>query len=140
MYRDNRTSSYCFYHSHFLPHVTQFCLSVVIDMVTVDCPSVRLSVCLSITFTRIISTKNRPTITRFLPNGSPKTPIPAHQRLFGNLAGVLCSGARNKGGVRKIESAISRYVSETLQASARVTVEYEIICDLSDGVIFIDFE
>jgi len=59
--------------------------------------------------------------------------------LLENLEGVLHGGARNKGGVReKCDfAAVSRYVSETAQANAKVTVEreFEVICDLSNNVI-----
>jgi len=39
-------------------------------------------------------------------------------------------------------ATISRYISETVQASAKVTIEreYEVIWDLSNGVIFNDIE
>ena len=38
--------------------------------------------------------------------------------------------------------SISRYILETVQTSAKVTIEceYEAICDLSNGVISNDFE
>ena len=38
--------------------------------------------------------------------------------------------------------AISRSISETVQASTKVTIEceYEVLCDLSNGIISSDFE
>jgi len=80
----------------------------------------------------------------FSPHGIPR--LLAHQRLFGNLVGVLRSrrsGARNKRMLGEI-AAISRYISETVQASANVTNtierEYEVICDLSYSVTSNDLE
>jgi len=68
--------------------------------------------------------------------------VSAYQRLmFGNLIerGSIGSRARKKGRVgENCEfAAISRYVSRTIQALAKVTIEreYEVICDLLDGVI-----
>ena len=39
-------------------------------------------------------------------------------------------------------AAILHYISETVQASTRVTIEYEyeVVCDLSNGVISNDLE